>query len=300
MTSAHLAFAADGDGDAARAQNEVTTVDRESASVQAAINKAKSERYTVEQRLTNGELLYRTKDYPRAVVVFSEILEEFPDTASYPDALWLRGETFYAQKEYLSARRDYRALVDRYTEPRFNPYFGKALARLVDVSLRINDIKGLDEVFQKINQVPPSQVDAALLYAKGKGYYFKGDYSSSLGALQSVPNGNTYTHQARYFQGMVAIKQARPSTPPPPPANAPPDANVRVAPTNILVAATTWSAMVACALSRCAIIRRAPCLDWHCGRSVFSAASRRCHPRPIRLQPLPWQAARRHRRPDDD
>ena len=236
LGSARSSFAADGDGDANRAQTEVTTVDRESSSVQAAIEKAKSQKYTVEQRLTNGELLYRTKDYPRAVVVFSEILEEFPDTASYPDALWLRGETFYAQKEYLSARRDYRALVDRYTEPRFNPYFGKALARLVDVSLRINDIKGLDEVFQKINQVPPSQVDAALLYAKGKGYYFKGDYSSALGALQSVPNGNQYTHQARYFQGMVAIKQARPSAPPPTPANAPPDANVRVVPTNYKVA----------------------------------------------------------------
>jgi len=72
------------------------TVDRESSSVQAAIEKAKSQRYTVEQRLTNGELLYRTKDYPRAVVVFSEILEEFPDTPAYVDALWLRGETFYA------------------------------------------------------------------------------------------------------------------------------------------------------------------------------------------------------------
>ena len=68
------------------------------------------------------------------------------------------GETFYAQKEYLSARRDYRAIVDRGTEPRFSPYFGKALGRLVDVCLRIGDLKGLDEVFAKINQVPPSQV----------------------------------------------------------------------------------------------------------------------------------------------
>jgi tetratricopeptide (TPR) repeat protein len=234
--AARPSLAADADGDANRAQTEVTTVDRESATVQAAIEKAKAQRYTVEQRLTNGELLYRTKDYPRAVVVFSEILEEFPDTASYPDALWLRGETFYAEKEYLSARRDYRAVVDRYQEPRFNPYFGKALARLVDVSLRINDLKGLDEVFARINQVPPAQVDAALLYAKGKGYYFKGDYGSALGALQSVPVGNQYTHQARYFQGMVAIKQARPSAPPPAPAGAPVDANVRVAPTNYKVA----------------------------------------------------------------
>lgn len=242
LASVHPALAADGDTDANRAQTEVTTVDRESSTVQSAIDKAKGQKYTVEQRLTNGELLYRTKDYPRAVVVFSEILEEFPNTPSYPDALWLRGETFYAQKEYLSARRDYRALVDKSSEGRFNPYFGKALARLVDVSLRINDIKGLDEVFQKINQVPPAQVDAALLYAKGKGYYFKADYGSSLGALQSVPNGNAYTHQARYFQGMVAIKQARPSAPPPLPAGARPE-DVRVVPTNYKAAIEQFRAV---------------------------------------------------------
>src|SRR5262245_24845618 len=96
------AFAADADADAWKAQNEVNAVSNEANNVQAAIEKAKGERYTVEQRLTNGELLYRTKDYARATVLFGEILEEFPDTPSYVDALWLRGETFYAQKEYLS------------------------------------------------------------------------------------------------------------------------------------------------------------------------------------------------------
>ncbi|HEY8075513.1 MAG TPA: tetratricopeptide repeat protein, partial [Labilithrix sp.] len=225
------ALAADADGDAAKAQSEVNYVDRDSASVQAAIEKAKATKYSVETRVANGELLFRSKDYPRAVVVFSEVMEEFPDTPSYVDALWLRGETFYAQKEYLSARRDYRAIVDRGTEPRFAPYFGKALARLVDVCLRINDIKGLDEVFAKINQVPPQQVDAGLLYAKGKGYYFKADYQNAMGALQSVPNGTLFTHQARYYQGMVLIKQARPTAPPAPPPGVAPD-SMRVPPPN--------------------------------------------------------------------
>src|SRR5262249_17969911 len=113
-------------------------------------------------------------------------------------------------------------------EPRFSPYLGRALARLVDVCLRINDIQGLDEVFQKLNQVPPSQVDAGLQYAKGKAYYFKGDYVNSASALQAVPKGHQYTHQAGYFLGMVAIKQARPTTPPPPPPGAPADDTLRV------------------------------------------------------------------------
>jgi tetratricopeptide (TPR) repeat protein len=238
IAGARPAYAADADGDASRATQEVTNVSNEASSVQAAIEKAKGQRYTVEQRIANGELLYRSKDYPRAVVVFSEILEEFPDTPAYPDALWLRGETFYAQKEYLSARRDYRAIVDRGTEPRFSPYFGKALGRLVDVCLRIGDLKGLDEVFAKINQVPPSQVDDGLNYAKGKAYYWKQDYGQAQSALSAIPNGSAYTHQARYYQGMVAMRQARPATPPAPPSASLPAAQQNQPATDTTVRAT--------------------------------------------------------------
>lgn len=198
------------------AQSEVANVDRETGSVQQAVERSKAQRLSPEQRLANGEILFRSKDYQRATVVFGEILEEYPDTASFPDALWLRGETFYAAKEYLSARRDYRLVVQRGSEPRFQPYFGKALARLVDVSLRTNDLAGLDEVFAKLNMVPPAQVDAALLYAKGKAYYAKKDYANATQALQSVGTGNAYSHQARYFLGLVAMRNAsqpEPSTP---------------------------------------------------------------------------------------
>ena len=107
------------------------------------------------------------------------------------------------------------------------------------MALRLNDLSGLDEIFAKIDQVPPAQVDAGLQYAKGKAYYFKGDYSQASAALQAVPNGHQYTHQARYFQGMVAMRQARPSTPPPAPEGAPPD-SVRVPPTNYKQAIETF------------------------------------------------------------
>ncbi|HVJ88227.1 MAG TPA: tetratricopeptide repeat protein [Labilithrix sp.] len=232
LSSPGVARAADADADGAKAQREVNAVSGEVNFVQSAIEKAKGPRYTAEERLANGELLYRTNDYARASVVFSEIIEEFPDTPSFVDAVWLRGETFYAEKEYLSARRDFRLIVSRGSEPRFSPYVGRALARLVDVCLRINDLSGLDEVLTKLNQVPPSHVDAALQYAKGKAYYFKRAYSEASSALQAVPNGHDYTHQARYFQGMVAMKTAAPTTPPPPAPGAPQDLTLRVPKTN--------------------------------------------------------------------
>ena len=205
-----LAGDARADDGLAPAQADLLYVSRQLAGVQSAVEKAKTELQTAEQKLANGELLYRMNDYGRATVVLSEILEEFPNTPSYPDALWLRGETFYAAHEYLAARRDYKALVDRGSEPRFQAYFGKALARLVDVVLRLNDPpEALAPIFEKFNQVPPAQIDAGLLYAKGKAYYHQGSWNDALSAFSQVPKGTTYTHQARYFQGLVTLKVAR-------------------------------------------------------------------------------------------
>ncbi len=197
------------------AQSELATVSQNLASVQSAVVQAKNEQQTAEQRLATGELLYRLKDYGRANVALSEILEQYPDTPSYPDALWLRGETYYATRDYLAARRDYRALVDRGTDPRFQIYFGRALARLVDVSLRLDEPpESLAPLFDKFNQVPPSQLDAALLYSKGKAYYRQGSWNEASQAFGQVGTGTLYQHQARYFQGLVAMRIARAATPP--------------------------------------------------------------------------------------
>lgn len=210
-----LASAASGDEVASRAQTEILEADRQVASVQAYVNSARSKLLGPEQRLANGEILYRMKDYARASVVLSEIIEGYPNTPSHPDAMWLRGETYFAATEFLSARRDYRQIVDRSTEPRYAPYAGRALARLVDVSIRLGDVASLEEVYQKLQQVPPAQVDAAIHYARGKAAYFRKEYDTALPHFAAVPAKTPYTHQARYFAGLVAMKQARPSAAPP-------------------------------------------------------------------------------------
>ncbi len=224
---------ADSESSATAAQGEIQSADRESGSVQAAVTGAKRQLLTVEERLANGEILYRTKDYARSGAVLSEIIEGFPNTPSYPDAMWFRAEGYYESKEYLSARRDYRQLVDHGSDARFAPYFGKALARLVDVSIRLGDVASLDDVFQKLQQIPPAQVDAGIHYARGKALYFRKDFSAASQDFAAVPNGTPYTHQARYFQGLVAMKGARPMTQATPPAgvNVNP-ADIKVAPNN--------------------------------------------------------------------
>ncbi len=196
----------------AAAQNDVTQVSRSLGTVQSAIQQAKGERETPERRLANGELLFRLKDYTRAEIVLSEVIEEFPNTPSYPDALWLRGETYYATHDYLAARRDFRALVDRGAETRFQTYLGKALDRLVDVALRLDDApQTFAPLIEKFNEVPASQVDAGLFYAKGKAEYRLGSWNDAAAAFSQVTAGSAFSHQARYFQGLIAMRVARAS-----------------------------------------------------------------------------------------
>lgn len=118
------------------AQGDLDDVQREIPSVRAAVERARTaQKMTAEQKLANGEILYRLNDFQHASVIFNEILIEFKDTPSYPDALWLLGETYYASHDFLAANGAYKELVTRGSEPRFRGYFGKALARMVDVTI---------------------------------------------------------------------------------------------------------------------------------------------------------------------
>ena len=193
------------------AQGDIDEVGREIPGVRAAVDHARTAQHqTAEQRLASGELLYRLNDFAHAIVVLNEILIEYPDTPSYPDALWLLGETYYAGKDYLAANRQYKELVIKGSDPRFQAYFGRALARMVDVTIRVNaPPSDLAFIFEKFNLVPPSQVDAALLYAKGKAYFRQRSWNEAVQAFSQVAPNTPYTHQARYYQGLVALKVAQ-------------------------------------------------------------------------------------------
>jgi tetratricopeptide (TPR) repeat protein len=194
------------------AQGELAQVGANMAGVQAAMARVKTERESPEKRLVDGQQLYAAGEHTRAILVFSELMEEFPTAANYADALWYRGESYYAAHDYLSARRDYKALVDRSSEPSFQRYMGKALARQVDVVLRMEDpASSVSPIVDKLNQVPPGQIDAGLLYAKGKAYFLEQAWNDASAAFNQVANGSPYTHQARYFSALVTLKLARPA-----------------------------------------------------------------------------------------
>ena len=63
------------------------------------------------QRIADGELLLRSKDYARAAGVLNQVVEKYPNhPTAYPDALFLLGETLLPRRSSISRRA---ASIDR-------------------------------------------------------------------------------------------------------------------------------------------------------------------------------------------
>jgi len=209
LLSSATAYAAKSDEAVASAKRSIAEATSGVTSIEQAVASSKSEERSPEARIADGEILLRTKDYGRAAGVLNQVIEKYPShPTAYPDALFLLGETYFESKQYLSARRTFRQLVERGGEHGFANYQSRGLARLIDVALRTQDYAILDEVFAKINQMPATSVEGELSYARGKGLFARKDYAGAKSAVGSVTAQSPHYHQARYLLGVIAMREA--------------------------------------------------------------------------------------------
>ncbi len=182
----------------------------------------------VEERLTDGELFYRLKDYVRASIILTDIVDNYPQHRAYPDALYLLGESLYSAKDYLGARTRLRQLIARIDEPAFRPYAPKALGRLIEIAIHTRDFDGVDGYFAALGKLPPAEVESATAYYRAKYLYNKAvptddvvrggtdlktqtvqtaGLDDARKAFELVQANSPYYPQARYFVGTIFVLQ---------------------------------------------------------------------------------------------
>jgi hypothetical protein len=215
VTLAHDASAKLNQNEAVGAANgELDGVEKDIPSAVSGASKVGVEIRSADQMIADGELLFRLRDYPRAILVFSQVIEKYKDNRpAYAEAVYRDGEALYASRDFLSARTKFKEVADNAGSNEFRPYASKSVARLVDIAMRVDDPKdpkSADEVLARINQLPANEVDSTILYAKGKVQYFKGDYEAAKSSLNSVGADGGFQHQARYILGVIALKQSQP------------------------------------------------------------------------------------------
>ena len=182
----------------------------------------------VEERLADGELFYRLQDYVRASIILTDIVDNYPTAKSYPDALFLLGESLYSAKDYLGARTRLRQLISRANEQAFRPYASRALGRLIEIAISTRDFDGVEGYFAALAKLPPQEVEAATTYYRAKYLYNAAvptDDVTRTGtalntakvqaakldearqAFEAVAAKSPYYPQARYFVGVIYTLQ---------------------------------------------------------------------------------------------
>jgi tetratricopeptide (TPR) repeat protein len=202
-----------------QAQIAIQSVEGDIGKISAASARARKQRVTPTQRIAAADMLFRNKDYERAIDELEKVVElhkqgKAPATA-HADALYYLAESYFRSKQYLSARRHFDAIAERATQSPYDSYAGRALSRLVDVTLRTGNFESLDAIVAKLDKLPASDASGSLPYARGKAQYAKRDYDAARNALASVASSSAYAHQAQYLVGVILVKQATPSPPPP-------------------------------------------------------------------------------------
>ena len=182
----------------------------------------------VEERLTDGELFYRLQDYLRAAVIFTDIVDNYPDHPSLPDASFLLADSLFRAGDYLGARTRFREIIERSDRASFQPYVQRALGRLIEIAIHIRDFDGVDSYFDRLSRLPPSEVEAATAYFRAKYLYNRavpleigrrsGPLTEQLDAnaleearqaFEAVSERSPYYSQARYFIGVVLTLQGQ-------------------------------------------------------------------------------------------
>jgi len=184
------------------------------------VNQRRSPTY-VEERLTDGQLFYQLQDYIHAAIIFTDLVDNYPDHAAFPDAQFLLADSLFRAGDYFGARSQFRIVIDHASESRFRPYTQRALGRLIEIAIHTRDFDGIEDVFSALSRLPPAEIEATTTYFRAKYLFSRAvpteeilriDPGTTVGSTSGIgrgPIGQSGEAPARPVIDVELLEQAR-------------------------------------------------------------------------------------------
>jgi tetratricopeptide (TPR) repeat protein len=157
-----------------------------------------------DRRVLDAQVLYSLKNYEEAATILLDVVDKYPGTRAYDDAVFLLGESLFQAGDFYTARSYLEKAVAKKTGSRPETH---ALQRLIEISLRTGDYEHVDDYLARLGSVPYANVEPSVPYVRAKYYYFSGKLDDAMNALASIPPGSQFYLQARYFVGTIQVKR---------------------------------------------------------------------------------------------
>lgn len=157
-----------------------------------------------ERRLVEAQTLFELKSYVEAATLLLDIVDKYPNTKVWDDAVVLLGESLYQGHDMLSARRHFQLAIKANTGSRNEQ---RALNRLIEISLQTGDYDHVDEYLERLSKIPADRQDPSVPYVRGKYMFFRGRVDDAIAAFSNIPPTNPYYLQSRYFLATIQVKR---------------------------------------------------------------------------------------------
>jgi len=157
-----------------------------------------------DRRVLDAELLFNLKNYREAATVLLDVVDSYPNSHAYDDAIFLLAESLFQDKDLNSARRYFRQAIQKKTGSRQEQ---NALERLIEIALRTGDLDDVDDYLARLQSLPAASQQPSVPYVRGKCAYFRDRLDEAMAAFQALPPGNPYYLRGRYFYATIWVKK---------------------------------------------------------------------------------------------
>jgi tetratricopeptide (TPR) repeat protein len=155
-----------------------------------------------DRRLIDAQVLYELKNYEAASIILFDVVEKYPNSPAYPEALFYLADSLYLKRDFLSSRRFFEKIVE--VGPS-NPRYQESLQRLIELSLHTGDYTPVDGYIAKLDATQVQKPLPSVPYVKGKYYFFRQQFDKALEAFKPIGPDHKYFFHATYFVGAANV-----------------------------------------------------------------------------------------------
>lgn len=160
-------------------------------------------RYRLESRFNDAKVAYLLQDFPRASILFVDILEHprFQQFDSHREALYLLADSLFRLRNFRASREYLRAVVQKGP----GPFQQEAIYRLLEIASMLKDYQEVDELFARLD--PAATISPAVAYMRAKTLYEQGRHAESRRWFQSARAEIRFDLAAHYYEAVALVAE---------------------------------------------------------------------------------------------
>jgi tetratricopeptide (TPR) repeat protein len=159
-----------------------------------------------DRRLVEAQVVYGVGNYADASIMLYDVVENYPNSRAYPEAVYLLADSLFHKGDLLSSQKYFRQIA--YEFGARDPHYQESLQRLIELSLRLQDPTDVKEALLRLDKLPQASLLDSVPYVRAKYSYFNKEYDAAIKIFEAIPEESPYYFRSRYFLGMSHIAKS--------------------------------------------------------------------------------------------